>query len=955
MRTLLTLLVVTVSILTHAYASQDNSPIIKSPADPRQYDTFTLKNGLEVVIASDPAVVTNAVSLTVAVGSYQDPEQQQGLAHFLEHMIFMGSAQYPQPNVLKAFVEVNGGMSNAFTGAQETTYFFSIAAQQISPALDKFSAAIQAPLFAQDMLDKEINAVNAEWQSQYQTDGFVISRVNALTGNPAHPAHKLGVGNLKTLKNSKDNQLISALQKFHRDYYSADLMKLSVVGKQPLAELRALVEKYFSAIPRRKTEPYLTQKSAFTKQNLTQHIFVKSKVQGSILALQFPLLNNIDKWPVKPNTYIHSLLDSEEPHTLLASLRELALVRKMTVAIEPMSYGYDGAVFISFELTEQGERQKSLIIRHFFSYLTLIAEKGVDSRYADELRNTMALNFEEFNAPDPLSLAMHLSRSILHTSAKLALYLPNYYAEFDPQAIRDVLAQISPQNMRLWHISENESTDIQLQHAEGSYSTLAFSQDELAAWKLPVSQLLLPPLQQPLGGSPQIAKLPAVDEEQDFHFPRQVLDTQGVRAFLAHSQHFQGKEGVLSTKMLSSHNSQNVENFIYSHLLNNIFAKKNENLLQRAQRRSRITIQLGNDNFANTVINLYGRSKGQSELLKELFKQYQNLELEQQDFDQEIGPYVDSLQSVERGKLTQQLLHHAMQTTNSPPILFSDKQRLQALETVTFSGLKAFQQQVLKSSFIDLMAFGNYQPAELKALAQELRETIGVSQVTAPWYYESAYKPEAGTAVMNKQRVMQDGVGLLDSYVYPHKSEKILVQLTMLNRLFSTPFFNTMRSEKQLGYVVMSNVVDIHGYPAFNLLIESNNTGLQELKETILGFQGLFAAMLADVDDAIVTQVKDALVAEMSKKPENIYAESSPYFNDWSQNKLQFDTQAKHISLVKHTSKQDLVRLFDEIFVQGYNSNMMIQLKGKGFEQSDYFSWSKLVVNKENNVQSAGE
>ena len=72
--------------------------INKSPNDPRKYSTFTLKNGIEVVTVSDPKLATSAATLSIGVGQFQDPENAQGIAHFLEHMIFMGSEKYKSPN-----------------------------------------------------------------------------------------------------------------------------------------------------------------------------------------------------------------------------------------------------------------------------------------------------------------------------------------------------------------------------------------------------------------------------------------------------------------------------------------------------------------------------------------------------------------------------------------------------------------------------------------------------------------------------------------------------------------------------------------------------------------------------------------------------------------------------------------------------------------------------------------
>ncbi|MEE3214854.1 MAG: insulinase family protein, partial [Pseudomonadota bacterium] len=71
------------------------SPIV-SPHDDRDYRVLTLDNGLEVLLVSDPEADKAAASLNVSVGSAQDPDDLQGLAHLLEHMLFLGTEAYPE-------------------------------------------------------------------------------------------------------------------------------------------------------------------------------------------------------------------------------------------------------------------------------------------------------------------------------------------------------------------------------------------------------------------------------------------------------------------------------------------------------------------------------------------------------------------------------------------------------------------------------------------------------------------------------------------------------------------------------------------------------------------------------------------------------------------------------------------------------------------------------------------
>jgi nardilysin len=93
---------------------------------------------------SKPAVV----ALSVRVGHWSDPAAIPGLAHFLEHMLFMGNQQFPSENEWEEYLSGHGGASNAFTDSEYTCYYFEINPAFLHPALQRFAQFFVSPLFA---------------------------------------------------------------------------------------------------------------------------------------------------------------------------------------------------------------------------------------------------------------------------------------------------------------------------------------------------------------------------------------------------------------------------------------------------------------------------------------------------------------------------------------------------------------------------------------------------------------------------------------------------------------------------------------------------------------------------------------------------------------------------------------------------------------------------------------
>jgi len=96
--------------------------VVASKLDDRCYRAVTLTNGLRVLLISDPKSVVAAAALDVHVGSFSDPNELPGLAHFCEHMSFLGTEKYPGEEEFSSYLSAHGGASNAYTDSEDTVY-----------------------------------------------------------------------------------------------------------------------------------------------------------------------------------------------------------------------------------------------------------------------------------------------------------------------------------------------------------------------------------------------------------------------------------------------------------------------------------------------------------------------------------------------------------------------------------------------------------------------------------------------------------------------------------------------------------------------------------------------------------------------------------------------------------------------------------------------------------------
>ena len=168
-------------------------------------------------------------SFSMNVGSFNDPPHRQGLAHFLEHMIFMGSEKYPDEAAFNDLIASNGGYTNAYTEYEFTNYQFQVDYTALQSALDQQAWLFHKPLLKREAMDREIKAVENEFQGTYVSDWCRIEQLlNEHTADKNHPLNCFAWGNLKSLKGENEDSLWDDLKNFYNTLYSADRLRVVI-------------------------------------------------------------------------------------------------------------------------------------------------------------------------------------------------------------------------------------------------------------------------------------------------------------------------------------------------------------------------------------------------------------------------------------------------------------------------------------------------------------------------------------------------------------------------------------------------------------------------------------------------------------------------------------------------------------------------------------------------------
>lgn len=425
--------------LVAACADAPTEPV-KSPNDEREYRHIVLSNGLRALLIHGPGSVS-AAAVSVARGSHHEPDAHLGIAHFVEHMLFIGTDKYPQVDEFGEFVLKHGGDTNAYTEVDRTTYYFDIEAEHLPEALDRFAQFFISPRFDPDYLEREKHAVQGEYQMQHKADEWRSYALHKRFVNPEHPWSRFDWGSLESLRNVG----VAEARGFFEANYSADTMTLAVLGEEDLDTLETLVEERFTDVVNRRLGPMPINPPLYDGVALPVSYAWRTVSQTRTLNFRFPVPPNKPHYRTKPGLFLTRLVGYGGPGSLHQVLSSRGWIDDL-VADSVDQDDWNGILDIDMTLTEAGKSQVDEIVDLTYAWIDLIRREGIeDWRYREEARRA-ELGFRYSEETAPLESVVAAAEGLLHYAPEDVLRADYLLESFDEQLIRRYLDRLVPQN-----------------------------------------------------------------------------------------------------------------------------------------------------------------------------------------------------------------------------------------------------------------------------------------------------------------------------------------------------------------------------------------------------------------------------------------------------------------------------------------------------------------------------
>lgn len=911
-------------------AQSVRADIITGPLEAREYRYLQLSNGLRAVVISDLAADKAAVSMNVAVGSNANPAERPGLAHFLEHMLFLGTEKYPQADSYQQFISSHGGSHNAFTAYENTNYFFDVKAGALPEAIDRFAQFFIAPLFTAEYVDRERHAVHSEYQAKLRDDGRRSFEAQKQVFNPEHHYSRFAVGSLQTLSNTDDSRIREELIRFYQRYYSANLMTLAVIAPQPLDQLETLVRQTFGAVENRNAQPYEDRAPLFEQGTLPAQLNIKTLRETRVLSLSFPLPPIRQHWQQKPLYYLSSLVGYEGQGSLLSLLKQKGWVRSL--AASPALDLPEQAMFqIQMELTEAGWEAVDQITADTFAFIETLRREGVSAELFAEERQLAEVQFRFRMPGDPVHEVMRLSQALQHYPTAYLLKGDYHFGRFDAELIHNYLDAMRPHNLLLTLEGQDLETDQIEPRYQTGYSVQPIDESRLAQWQTPVMDERLHVRKR----NPFIAEDLALISAESQSQPQAIWSRPGSVLWYLPDDEFQRPKADFHFSLLTPVASQSADNSLLAQLYTRmVLDQLNETLYDAALAGLSVNLY---PHLQGISLKLSGFSDKQPLLLDTLIAAMRNPALDPARFNRIRDQLREELENSAQEKPYNQAFNHLY---NHLLGSWTREQKLAALDELSLEDLQAFYPRLLEPAGLRLLAHGNLSRDTAIDMARQVSDTLQPMQLG--WLAEPPHVlslPENEPLIDTFMTEHSDASALL--YLQgPDEDLRTRAAVALISEIASTPFYSRLRTEKQYGYIVFANFLPVRERAGLALVVQSPATDPFVLAGEYNQFLNDMSARLAGMEDEELERYRQSLLSRINQRDNDLSERTNRYWRELDRDNLKFDTREQ---LSEHTRKlkaSDLSAMLDslkarQLLIRNFGDTVDAEVRQQALQDDD--------------------
>lgn len=867
-----------------------------------KFQSFILKNRLEVLAVSDSRFVKSTAALAVKAGSQDNPKEHMGLAHYLEHMLFLGTKDYPLVGEYEDYLNKNGGSHNAYTSIDHTNYFFDIDHVGFEEAIKRFSRFFVNPTFDEKYLEREKNAVNSEHEKNLKSDNNREYRFLQTLFNSSHPYSLFSTGNKETLSKAGREEVI----KFYESHYSSNLMKLVLMSNMDIAEIEKLANKYFSDIPDRDIKASVVADELFKDQKLPQFHEVQSVRDQDILRIVFNIPDDINYWEFKPVNILGELVGHEAEGTLLS------ILKKKGYALSLSAGGSNRTFDVRINLTETGKKHIHEILNDFYSYVNLIKKEGVKKYIFDEKKSLAQVELDNLEPHSSSDRSSSFSAAMLYYPVEK--FLERYYLfhEYRPEEFNNFISYLRPDNMHVVYFSKNNKTNKTEKFYKIAYQTKNISNDELKKiTESKVSNQFNYPAPNPfIPNDFNLVKKKSLDKPVEI----EVSDRGSI--FYQVDTELEVPKGSISLSISSDKVSANPKNFMLAKLYTIL---KDEELNEWGYYAKQAGLNYSISFDYNTItVSVDGYTQHLQKLIETLIwdeansRRLNHVKISSDMFEKLKTKYRKNLENKSYDAAYQSVMYEYNNLISSSSVHYKDF--IKDIEKVKLDEVNKFISEFYKNIHVKIFSYGNIRPDGYKKLLDFLYEKMSAKFIPEKdlLKFENKYIKFNGNKIYSVAG-SNNNDAMLTLYRFSDWDIESSAKIAVLGKVVEQPYFTELRTNQQLGYVVSGFGSGNNGFCAMGGMIQSQVKSASELLKLSDKFYDDFYKNLdKSLTDSDIKMISQALINEIKLMP-NSLAERAGRFISLAGGKYgDFSFYEKLEKRLKQTDKSSLLKWVSE-------------------------------------------
>ncbi|KAM7524511.1 hypothetical protein LguiA_014413 [Lonicera macranthoides] len=893
--------------------------ILKPRTDEREYRSIVLHNSLQVLLISDPDTDKCAASMDVGVGSFSDPQGLEGLAHFLEHMLFYASEKYPIEDSYSKYITEHGGSMNAFTSSEHTNYHFDVNTDCFDEALDRFAQFFIKPLMSSDATMREIKAVDSENQKNLLSDAWRMNQLQKHLSAEGHPYHKFSTGNWDTLEvrpKARGVDTRNELLKFYKENYSANLMHLVVYAKESLDKIQSLVENKFQEIRNKDRSSLCFPGQPCTSEHLQILVKAVPIKQGHKLRIIWPIAPGIRHYKEGPSRYLGHLIGHEGEGSLFYVLKKLGWATSLSAGESDWTNEFSFFKVI-IDLTDAGHEHVEDIMALVFKYIRLLQESGVCKWIFDELSAICETVFHYQDKIRPINYVVNIASNMELYPPKDWLVGSSLPSTFSPSLIQSVLNELTPNNVRIfWESTKFEGLTDKTEPWYGTaYSVEKITESMVQRWKerAPAEHLHLP--------SPNVfipTDLSLKNVLKKSNSPLLLRKSPYSRLWYKPDTAFSTPKAYVKMDFNCPFAGSSPE----AEVLTNIFTRLLMDYLNEYAYYAQVAgLYYGINHTDNGFqVTLVGYNHKLKILLETVIGKIANFEVKPDRFSVVKELVMKEYQNLKYQQPYQQAMYYCSLILQDQTWPWSDE--LEILPHLEADNLANFYQLMLSRAFVEFYAAGNIEPSEAESMIKHVEDVFfngpqPISQALFPSQHltNRVVKLERGINYFYAKEGLNpsDENSSLVHYIQVHQDDFTMnIKLQLFALIAKQSAFHQLRSVEQLGYITVLMQRNDSGVRGVQFIIQSTIKGPKHIDLRVEAFMKMFESKLYEMSEVEFKSNVNALIDMKLEKHKNLREESGFYWQEISDGTLKFDRREREVAALKQLTQKEEIDFFNE-------------------------------------------